>query len=68
MLQITGSGYTTTCSEDKLMDDKQKVLTELLKLKEYLIRKLNGGTFRIEVQNILDKVNESIDNVEKNER
>lgn len=50
------------------MDDKQKILTELLKLKEYLIRKLNGGTFRIEVQNVLDKVNESIDNVEKNNR
>jgi len=50
------------------MDDKQKVLAELLKLKAYLIRKLNAGTFRIEVQDILDKVNEAIDNVEKNER
>ena len=67
-MQITGSGYTTTCSEDKLMDDKQKVLTELLKLKAYLVKKLNMGTFRVEVQDILDRVNEAIDNVEKNER
>ena len=50
------------------MDDKQKVLSELLKLKMYLVRKLNMGTFRIEVQDVLDKVNEAIDNVEKNER
>lgn len=47
------------------MDDKQKLLTELLNLKTLLVRKLNAGTFRVETEDLLDKVNEILDNVEK---
>lgn len=47
------------------MDEKQKLLTELLKLKLNLVNKLNMGTFRIETQDMLDKVNEVINGIEK---
>lgn len=47
------------------MDEKQKLLTELLKLKLNLVNKLNMGTFRIETQDMLDKVNEVINSIEK---
>ena len=47
------------------MDEKQKLLTELLKIKTYLIQKLNKGTLRIETQDMLDKVNEVINSIEK---
>lgn len=47
------------------MNEKQKLLAELLNLKTYLIKKLNMGTLRIETQDMLDKVNEIISNIEK---
>lgn len=47
------------------MDEKQKLLTELLKLKLNLVNKLNMGTFRIETQDMLNKVNEVINSIEK---
>ena len=47
------------------MDEKQKLLTELLKLKTYLIKKLNMGTLRIDTQDMLEKVNEAISTIEK---
>ena len=47
------------------MDEKQKLLAELLKLKTYLVGKLNMGTLRIDTQDMLDKVNEVIASIEK---
>lgn len=51
--------------KDSTMNEKQKLLAELLNLKTYLIKKLNMGTLRIETQDMLDKVNEIISNIEK---
>ena len=47
------------------MDEKQKALTEILKLKTYLIRKLSSHTFKVETQEVLDQINELIENIEK---
>ena len=47
------------------MDDKQKLLAEILKLKMYLVRKLSSHTFKVETQDVLDKLNEAIENIEK---
>ena len=47
------------------MDDKQKLLAEILKLKMYLVRKLSSHTFKVETQEVLDKLNEVIENIEK---
>ena len=47
------------------MDEKQKLLTEILKLKTYLVRKLSSHTFKIETQDVLDRLNEVIENIEK---
>ena len=47
------------------MDEKQKALAEILKLKMYLVKKLSSHTFRVETQEVLDKINELIDNVNK---
>ena len=47
------------------MDDKQKLLAEILKLKMYLVRKLSSHTFKVETQEVLDKLNEAIENIEK---
>lgn len=47
------------------MDDKQLLLTELLNLKLILVKKLNAGTFRVETQDLLDKVDEILSSVEK---
>ena len=47
------------------MDEKQKLLTEILNLKLLLMKKLNMGTFRVETQDLLDKVNEILENIEK---
>ena len=48
------------------MDKDQEVLTEILKLKMYLVKKLSSHTFAVPVQDVLDKVNESLNNLEKN--
>lgn len=47
------------------MDEKQKLLAEILKLKMYFVRKLSSHTFKVETQEVLDKLNEAIDKVEK---
>ena len=47
------------------MDEKQKALAEILKLKMYLVRKLSSHTFKVETQEVLDKLNEAIENIEK---
>ena len=47
------------------MDEKQEALTEILKLKMYLVRKLSSHTFKVETQEVLDKINEAIENIEK---
>ena len=47
------------------MDEKQKLLAEILKLKMYLVRKLSSHTFKVETQDVLDKLNEAIENIEK---
>ena len=47
------------------MDEKQKLLAEILKLKMYFVRKLSSHTFKVETQEVLDKINETIDKVEK---
>ena len=47
------------------MDDKQKLLAEILKLKMYLVKKLSSHTFKVETQEVLDKLNEAIENIEK---
>ena len=47
------------------MDEKQKLLAEILKLKMYLVRKLSSHTFKVETQEVLDKLNEAIENIEK---
>ena len=57
--------YASVWKEETTMDEKQKLLTELLKIKTYLIQKLNKGTLRIETQDMLDKVNEVINSIEK---
>lgn len=51
--------------EVSTMDDKQKALIEILKMKTYLVKKLSSHTFRVETQEVLDKINELIDNVNK---
>lgn len=47
------------------MDEKQKLLVEIFKLKMYLVRKLSSHTFKVETQEVLDKVNEAIESIEK---
>ena len=47
------------------MDEKQKLMAEILKLKMYFVRKLSSHTFRVETQEVLDKINEAIDAIEK---
>ena len=46
------------------MDEKQKLMTEILNLKMYLVRKLSSHTFRVETQEVLDRLNELIEKVE----
>lgn len=45
------------------MDKDQEVLKELLKLKLFLVQKLNSHTFAVMTQDVLDKVNGAIENV-----
>lgn len=47
------------------MSEKQKLLAEIFKLKMYLVKKLSSHTLRIETQEVLDKLNEIIENIEK---
>lgn len=47
------------------MDEKQKALTEIYKLKAYLIRKLSSHTFRVETEEVIDKLNTLIEDIEK---
>ena len=47
------------------MDEKQKLLAEILKLKMYFVKKISSHTFKVETQEVLDKINETIDKVEK---
>ena len=47
------------------MTDKQKMLAEVLKLKLELVRALNGGTFRVSVHEMIDKLNILMAEVEK---
>lgn len=47
------------------MDEKQRLLTEILKLKTYLVKKLSSHTFRVETQEVLDKLNELVEEIEK---
>jgi len=47
------------------MDEKQKLLIEILKIKTHLVKKLNMGTLRVETQDVLDKVNDLINSIEK---
>jgi predicted small metal-binding protein len=46
------------------MDEQQEVLKELLKLKLFLVQKLNSHTFAIMTQDLLDKVNEAINRIQ----
>jgi len=46
------------------MDEQQEVLKELLKLKLFLVQKLNSHTFAIRTQELLDKVNEAINRIQ----
>lgn len=47
------------------MDEKQRLLTEILKLKTYLVKKLSSHTFRVETQEVLDKLNDLVEEIEK---
>jgi hypothetical protein len=47
------------------MSEKQKLLAEILKLKMYLVRKVSSHTLRVETQEVLDRLNEIIENIEK---
>ena len=47
------------------MDEKQKLLAEILKLKMYFVRKLSSHTFRVETEEVINKLNEAIENLEK---
>lgn len=47
------------------MTEKQKLLAEIFKLKMHLVKKLASHTFKVETQDVLDRLNEIIDTVEK---
>ena len=47
------------------MDKDQEVLAEILKLKLYLVKKLSSHVFAVQVQEVLDEVNKSLDNLKK---
>lgn len=47
-----------------MMTEKQKLLAEIFKLKMHLIKKLSSHTFRVETQEVLDKINGIIETIE----
>lgn len=72
-VQVTAKSQTSQCvvysclgqNIGATMDEKQKLLAEILKLKMYFVRKLSSHTFKVETQDVLDKINEAIDKIEK---
>lgn len=46
------------------MDEQQEVLKELLKLKLFLVQKLNSHTFAVLTEDMLVKVNEAIQRIQ----
>lgn len=49
------------------MDDRQLLITELMKLKLHLVKELSSHTFRVSAEDMLFRVNEIIKLVEKDE-
>jgi len=50
------------------MDKEQILLAEMLKLKMFLVNKLSSHTFAVQVQEVLDKVNQAIEAIDKNDK
>lgn len=61
----TGVTVCSCLEKETTMDEKQKLLIEILKIKTHLVKKLNMGTLRVETQDVLDKVNDLINSIEK---